>query len=246
MGWFSRFSSGSVTKIENDQVIEQNSKTAHHVYEARNWYYDRYETLIVQRNILFLIAVLSIMASIVCVFFIGRVTLSKSIEPMIIEVEDTTGITNIVNPFIDTQWSSNKALSEYFLIMYLRTRETYNVVDYGYNYSTVVRLLSNTTVYKQFRDYVNDPSTNPVALYGANNSTILTLRSVQYLEDAPSGDHNVQVRFAITEASGSKKRYNKIASILWNYTKMNMTFDERMVNPLGFQIKFYAVTNDIS
>jgi type IV secretion system protein VirB8 len=244
MSFFSKFI--NLKKNENDEVIEHNSAEVVHVYQARNWYYDRYETLVVQRNVLFLISVLSIIASCVCVFFIGKVTLSKTVEPMVIEIEDKTGITNIVNPFTDKRWTSDRAISEYFLIMYLKARETYNIVDYNYNYSTVVRLFSNTAVYNQFKDIVNNPTTNPITKYAANNSTILTVRSVQFLEDSPSGDHNVQVRFAITETSGSKKQYNKIASVLWNYTQMQMTFDERMINPLGFQVKFYTVSDDVS
>ena len=243
MSFFSKFSLG---KKENDQAIEQTPKDAPRVYEARNWYYDRYETLIVQRNALFLLAILSIVASMVCVFFVGKVTLSKTVEPMVVEVEDKTGITNIVNPFSDRTWTSDKAVSEYFLVMYLRDRETYDAASYNYNFSTVVRLLSSGEVYSQFKSYITDPKTNPVALYAANNSTTLKIRSIQHLPDSSSGDHTVQIRFSVIETAGNKAQFNKIVSVYWNYTQMQMTFNERMVNPLGFQIKFYSVTNDVS
>ena len=244
MSFFSRLR--GFIKSESDQAIEHNTKEVPHVYEARNWYYDRYETLIVQRNVLFLVTVLSVIASVVAVFFVGKVTLSKSIEPMVIEVEDKSGITNIVNPNTDKTWTADRAINEYFLMTYLTARETYNVASYNYNYSTVVRLLSNTTVYNQFKDLINNPVTNPITKYAANNYTTLRIRSIQFLEDAPSGDHNVQIRFAIEEMLGNKLQYNKIVSILWNYSKMQMKFEERMVNPLGFQVKFYAVSDDVS
>ncbi len=244
MAFFSKFY--SLNKNESDQAIEQNTKETPHVYEARNWYYDRYETLIVQRNVLFLVTVLSVIASVVAVFFVGKVTLSKSVEPMVIEVEDKSGITNIVNPNTDQTWTSDRAINEYFLMTYLTARETYNVASYTYNYSTIVRLLSNSAVYNQFKDIINNPTNNPISKYAANNYTTLKVRSIQFLEDSPSGDHNVQVRFSVNEMLGNKAQYNKIVSILWNYTKMQMKFDERMVNPLGFQIKFYAVSDDVS
>jgi type IV secretory pathway component VirB8 len=50
----------------------------------------------------------------------------------------------------------------------------------------------------------------------------------------------------VVEAFGNKSQHNKIVSILWNYSRMQMNFDERMVNPLGFQVKFYAVSDDVS
>lgn len=243
MSILSKFSFG---KKESDQAFEPMQKDVPNVYEARNWYYDRYETLIVQRNILFLLAVLAIVASMLCVILVGRVTLSKTVEPMVIEVEDKTGITNIVNPLADRVWSSDKAISNYFLMKYLRARETYNVADYNYNYTTLTRLLSNGTVYNEFKSFISDPKTNPIALYGASNSTILKIRSTQYLQDSPSGDHNVQIRFSVIETAGNKKQTNQIVSILWNYVQMQMTFEERMVNPLGFQIKFYSVADDVS
>ncbi len=244
MSFFSRFFGSN--KNESDQAIERNTKEIPHVYEARNWYYDRYETLIVQRNVLFLVTVLSVIASIVAVFFVGKVTLSKSVEPMVIEVEEKTGITNIVNPNTDKTWTTDRAINEYFLMTYLTARETYNVANYTYNYSTVVRLLSNSVVYNQFKDFINNPATNPIAKYAANNYTTLRIRSIQFLEDSPSGDRNVQIRFSVVEAFGNKSQHNKIVSILWNYSRMQMNFDERMVNPLGFQVKFYAVSDDVS
>ncbi len=243
MSFFSKFYSSN--KNESDQAIERNKATPG-VYEARNWYYDRYETLIVQRNFLFLVVVLSVVVSVVSVFFVGKVTLSKTVEPMVVEVEDKSGITNIVNPMDDQSWTSDRAINEYFLMTYLNARETYNVSNYSYNYSTVVRLLSNSKTYNQFKDYVNDPLNNPISKYGANNYTTLKIRSIQFLENTPSGDRNVQIRFSVIEALGNKTQYNKIVSILWNYAKMQMRFEDRMVNPLGFQIKFYAVSDDVS
>lgn len=242
MSIFARFSFGK--KDESQQPENQNKDEKKAL--SRDWYYDRYEGLIVQRNILFVFAILAIIASMVSVFYVSKVTMSKNIEAMVIEVEDKSGITNIVNPATDNSWTANKVMAEYFLTMYLRARETYNVVNFTYNYNTAVRLLSTMQVYTQFKEYINNPSVNPVTKYANNNSTILQIRSIQHLENSPNGDHNAQIRFSVIETAGNKNQYNKIVSILWNYTTMQMNYDDRMVNPLGFQVKFYSVADDVS
>jgi type IV secretion system protein VirB8 len=243
--WRKDVEGGLEQETKNQTDISYNSKQAE-ISDAGGWYHDRYEALVVQRNLLFVLAVIAFITVIVCIFSVKQVTLSKNIEAMIVEVEDKTGITNIVNPATDKNWSSDKAISEYFLMTYLRARETYNVAQYSYNYNTVVRLLSTAQVYAQFKDTVTNPSTNPVTRYGASNSTSLKVRSIQHLENSPTGDQNVQIRFAVIENGNDSTQINKIVSILWNYTTMQMKFDDRMVNPLGFQVKFYSVADDVS
>lgn len=230
---------------ENDNIIQSNIKSpdARGVVNARNWYADRYESILVQRNLLFIVVVLSLVVSVVSIFFVGKVTSQKTIEPMIVEIEEATGITNIVNPLESKSWTASRAVNEYFLMTYLRARETYNVASYVYNYNTIVRLMSSNDVYNNFKRTLNDPTTSPVALYGANNSTVLKIRSIQFLGDTPSGK-SVEIRFAVVEQTGEQKSYNKIVSILWDYVQLELNFDDRMVNPLGFQIKSYAVAGE--
>ena len=54
-----------------------------------------------------------------------------------------------------------------------------------------------------------------------------------------------QIRFSIIEQSGSKMTYNKIVSLMWSYVSMNLNFDDRLVNPLGFQVTSYSISNDL-
>ncbi len=232
----------NITKKDSDKAVEVNSQGGT-VSDARNWYSDRYETLIVQRNVLFLISLIAVIATIFASFVVLRVTMNKEIIPMLVEVEDKTGFTNIVNPEDSQIWTSDKALNEYFLMKYMEARETYNIASYLYNYDTVVRVMSTSQVYNQFKSSISG-SSNPAARYGASNSTSLQIRSIQYLPSSSNGDKNVQVRFTIVERQGGKY-YNKIVSILYNFVQMQLTMDERMVNPLGFQVKSYAVADDV-
>jgi len=212
--------------------------------DRNNWYADRYESVAVQRNMLFFISIVALLVTVISVIFISKISLSKKIVPLVVEVEDKTGFTNFVNPDENQQWTTDKAMNTYFLVNYIRARETYNVASYLYDYNTVVRLMSSPSVYRDFKSSLEDASGNPVLIYGANNSTELKIRSIQFLKIS-SSQSNAQIRFAITEQQGNKNTYNKIVSIVWSYVAMNLDFDDRNVNPLGFQVLSYAISNDL-
>lgn len=211
----------------------------------RGWYEDRYQTLIIQRNLFFLISALCIVLIAVSVVVIGGVVAKKRIEPMVIEVEELSGITTLVNPATDNKWAVSKVINQYFLTTYLRARESYDVASYLYNYNTIVRLLSSSNVYREFKNIINDPAKSAISLYGSQNTTSIEIRSILFLTDNPGGGQTAQIRFTIVENQGQRKRINKIASIVWDYVELNLNFNDMMVNPLGFQIQFYSISNDV-
>jgi type IV secretion system protein VirB8 len=211
----------------------------------KGWYEDRYQTLIIQRNLFFVLSALCIGLIGVSVVVIGGVVAKKQVEPMVVEVEELSGITTIVNPATDKKWSVSKVINQYFLTTYLRARESYDVASYLYNYNTVVRLLSSPIVYRQFKEIVNDPTKSSISLYGSTNTTSIEIRSILFLTDNPGGGQTAQIRFTIVENQGQRRRLNRIASIVWDYVEMELNFNDMMVNPLGFQIQFYSVSNDV-
>lgn len=211
-----------------------------------DWYKDRYQQLASQRNLFFVISIFCIVFIAADLGVIGTIISKKKVEPLVVEVDEVSGITSLVNPAKDRSWSVSGAINNYFLMSYLRARETYNLASYLYNYNTIVRLLSSATVYREFKNFINDPANSPVLKYAANNTTKLEIRSILMLKSSPGGGQNAQIRFAIIEEQGNKRRINKIASIIWDYVEMDLNFEEKSVNPLGFQVQFYTVSNDVN
>ncbi|AIL65068.1 Type IV secretion system protein virB8 [Rickettsiales bacterium Ac37b] len=211
------------------------------VTEAKNWYSDRYESVLVQRNILLLLLIIILCALIVSVFTVGTISASKSLEPFVVEIEDKSGITNVVNPFSRKDLTVDNALNTYFLITYMRARETYASSNYEYNYRTIVRLYSTPGVYNSFtRSFQNNPK-NPITTYGTNNSTSLKVRSIQFLNPGKTA----QVRFTVVENEGSKNSFYKIATIDFEFSQMEMSIEDRFINPLGFQVTNYVVSDEL-
>lgn len=224
---------------DNVKAVDEATKTP-------NWYQDRYQQLSVQRNLFFFIAVLCIAFIGIDIVVIGAVISKKKIEPLVITVDEASGMTTLVNPIKDKSWGISEAVNNYFLISYLRARESYNVASYLYNYNTVVRLLSSPNVYREFKNFINDPANSPVLKYSSNNTTRIEIRSILMLKSSPGGGQNAQIRFSVVEEQGGRQKINKIASIIWDYVEMDLNFDEKTVNPLGFQVQFYTVSDDVN
>jgi type IV secretion system protein VirB8 len=222
------------------ELVSENSAPNDAVAELRNWYHDRYESILVQRNFLFLLVVFASVLILSSVYVVGEIAANKNIKPFVVEIEDKTGITNLVNPLTRTEFTSNQALNSYFIMQYIRSRETYDAMTYQYNYQTITRLYSEREIYANFWSNMQSDKNNPISVYGKNNSTLLKLRSIQFPED-----NKAQVRFTLVENAGQKRSYPKIVTLIFEYKELDLTIDERQVNPLGFQVTQYRIDDEI-
>ncbi len=211
------------------------------VASTRNWYSERFENALVQRNVLLLMTLLAICFMIVGAFVVGQIAASRSIDPFVVELEPKTGLTTVVNPVTRKELSSQEALNRYFIMKYIRARETYNNATFDYNSNTVLRLFSNPRTWLDYRAYLSDAPDAPQKIYGNKTFTTLQLRSIVFDEA-----NKATVRFRITENGSSSKEFNKIASIRFDYVTLSLDEEARLINPLGFQVTGYSVAPDSS
>ena len=240
------------TNDKKEAVITNSDKVVKHL---NNWYSDRYNSVVVQRNLLLILLLLSVIMVILSSIIVGNVSSTFKIQPFVIEVEDKTGLTNIVNPLGDRELTSNEVLNKYFLMKYIKAREGYNFQTWKYNYLTVVRLLSSDSVYGSFRRFINSSSDSPLALYGSQIATYVAFRSIQFFppsndtEGVPK-DPKAIVRFTIFPENGTLSkattgnRIHKIVTLTYAYKQTEMNDDERAENPLGFYITSYIADTE--
>ncbi len=221
-----------------------------------NWYSDRYNSAAVQRNLLVIVLIASIALVIISTIIVGNMASSFKIQPFVIDVEDKTGITNIVNPLTNRDLTANDALNKYFIMEYIKAREGYSKSNWRYNSLTVVRLLSSLTVYNNFRRMLNS-NDNPEALYGDQISLNVVFRSIQLFppvvdNKGVQGDSQAVIRFTIFPDNGSTlqgvtgNRIHKILTITYRYEQTEMSNEDREINPIGFFITSYRadIEND--
>lgn len=226
------------------------------VNNISNWYADRYASTLVQRNLMLIIVLLSLLVVIVSVIIVGNISSTFKIQPFVIEVEDKTGITNVVNPLSDREVTTNEVLNQYWITKYVKARETYSYDSWRYNYLTTVRMLSTPSVYYPFRRFINVSPQSPLALYGERTSTSIIFRSIQFFPPAKNKtgkltDPQCVIRFTLYPDKGHIKgavdnKLHKIVTLTYNYKQTKMNETERNENPLGFYITSYRgdIEND--
>ncbi len=214
--------------------------------KPKNWYSDKYQTVFVQRNILAVFTLISLLVALVSVFAVQRLAPLKSIEPFVVQVDEKLGITEVVEPVVRDEIRDVEVLDNFFIWQFIRAYETYDVSDNAHN-RQIVRVMSNAEVFKVYNeDSSAQNSESAEVRLGAFGVRGVTDPVVTYLE---KGENNVvQVRFVALERQESAKpfAYHKIATMSYKYFEnMELTREERLINPLGFQIQSYRVDDNI-
>lgn len=220
---------------QGDSVIAKETEVV-----TKNWYTDRYETVLVQRNLFFLCTVVAVVAILFSSLLIRYIKSSKAIEPFVISIEEKTGVPTVVEPLSIKAYSANDAVVRYFIMQYIRAREEYIPSLYRYNYDTVVRVLSSDTVY--YNDYrpkfsMNNPQ-SPVTLLANNGSRAISLKSIIF--PVPG---TAQVRFSLQSTGGDSGA--KVVLLQYEFSNISMNEDERLINPLGFRITNYKLEDEL-
>ncbi len=208
---------------------------------VKTWYQERYDSMVVQRNLLFMLLLLMIVLSIIAVASTAYINNTKKFDPFVIQIDDSTGMAKIVTPVSSTVLKGNEALAQYLIKKYVIARETYNPVDFDTEAKKIVRLLSSNAVYWQYRGYLKNDKVNPAVKYAKKNTTYLLVKSWSKLSD-----NKYILRFSINETMRSKQVFNKIAVVDFQYTNMELTEDQKDINPVGFQVTGYRVDDDNS
>lgn len=208
---------------------------------VRNWYEERYDKLIVQRNILLLLLLVVISLTIISVLVISIVVNAKEFDPFVIQIEESTGMAKIVNPVSTEILEGNESLARYFIKKYVIARETYNPVDFDTEARKIVRMLSSSTIYWNYLGYIRNKEIDPTLIYGQKNTTFLIVKSWSKLDAK-----KYMLRFSVNETAGDKRVLSKLAVIDFDYVPMELTETERDINPIGFQVTGYRVDDDNS
>lgn len=207
-----------------------------------NWYKDRYQRVLVQRKLLAAITVLSLICTLATVVVISQLTPLKTVDPFVIQVDQRSGITQVVDPTTVQELTGSEAINNYFIVQYLRAREAYHISDLAYNYNLVRIMSESGTVYPQFvaEENPNNPQSNAARL-GSTGTRTVKIESITYLRPQLA-----QVRLLIEEKSDNLgyTQQHMIATIGFQYIKMNLTTEERYIDPLGFRVTSYRLDEE--
>lgn len=210
------------------------------------WYQDSYETTLIQRNFLIILMFIALLIIITSLILIRYIKNNQVIEPFVIEIENKTGVPTVVEPVTIKDYSANESIKRYFIMKYIRAREEYTKISFMYNYSQVVRVLSTSDVYySDYRPKFSPSNKNSPASMGDKYMRSVELKSLIF-----QNDNSVQVRLKIIEDSGGSNSSNnitysdKLVYMEFDFQNIEMNDMERLINPLGFVVKLYRITDE--
>jgi type IV secretion system protein VirB8 len=223
---------------------------------AKTWYQDKYQQVLVQRNILMLLALLALLLALIAVIAIGRLAPLKTVEPFLLQIDDKSGVVRAVDPVTRNQFAASEAVDRYFLARYINARESFNFSILRSNYN-LVRIMSTPEVFYQFRRQV-DPA-NEESLASRLKTTgqrDIRFTSISYLSNPPlpggavekTPSKIMQARIVATDflpAAGDVKT-NYVATVTFEYAKLELSAEEILLNPLGFQVTNYQIQKEIN
>ncbi len=202
--------------------------------KVKSWYSNRYQIVVVQRNILLLFTLISMLSVAVAVIFVKNIMASKSLEPYVIEVESKTGIATIVNQLTAQNFTGDQIIRRYFLNQFVQAASGYEPKTYKMDVDKV-RLFSTPDVYNDFRNRINARE------LGIESRIEVRIKSVQF-SDANTAQIRVLRLININDKITTK---DEVITMNFFFTDLNLTMEERLINPLGFQVSKYAIADEV-
>lgn len=217
---------------------------------SKHWYQDKYQQVLTQRNILALLAIISLVIAAMAVFAVMSLAPLKTVEPYLITMDEKTGITARVRPVTRDKYSADEAVDRYFTALYLRARESYNAATIRQNYE-IVRLMSARDVFRPYIDTVSLNNENSITTrLDSGGLRDIKIRSMAYLTDA-TGDRNnktIQAHVVVTETGGKnpdpKPKY-LVITVTFTYAILDLSEDERWMNPIGYSVIRYQTQTEV-
>lgn len=205
--------------------------------EARSWGIDREAELGKSRRVAWIVA--AIATGIAALEALALIALApiKTVVPYTVMVDRTTGYVQVLEGQHPETVKPNTALTHSMLAQYVIAREGFEINSLAQQYKKVA-LWSGEGARRDYLALM--PMSNPLSplnVYPRSSLITATVESV-----TPSGPDTVQVRFATErrdQAQGAVTRGRYIAQLRFRYSGEPLSLEDRLTNPLGFQVIEY-------
>ena len=214
---------------DNDK---QNKKTKSKI---KSWYSNRYQIVVVQRNILLLFTLVSMFSVAIAVIFVKNIMSSKSLEPYVIEVEEKTGIATVVSQMTSQNFTGDQMVRRYFINQFIHAGSGYDPKTYKLDVDKV-RLFSTPGVYSDFRNRINAKD------LGGDSHVEVRIKSIQFPDNNTA---QIRILKQIDLPNSDPKTKDEVITMSFYFSPdMNLTMEERLINPLGFQVSKYLIADE--
>ena len=215
---------------------------AQYLEESRGLERDYLEELVRSRRAAWRVAVSAAVLLAAALAAMASLAPLKRVEGFVLRVDNATGAVDVVTSLRDGQASYGEVVDRYFVNRYVLHRE-------GYEYETLqtaydsTTLMSSPEVQREYAALFDGPKARDKVL--VNRARIqVKVRSI-----TPGTTSNTAlVRFAtrtVRADGGAEPEQSLVATIGFRYVGGPMREQDRLVNPLGFQVTSYRVDPEI-
>lgn len=213
--------------------------------ETRGLERDFVGELIASRKVAFRLAYIAGGLAIVAVAAVAMLAPLKKTDVVVVKVDKATGYTEVATKLQQQSPTQGEATDMYWLRQYVLKRETYDYNTVQDDYNTTM-LLSSSKVQSLYSQ-----------LYAGKNGLDKQLKDnfrivvgTKSVTISPTAPGTAVVRFwtekrQTTPQVNPPVRENWIATIGYEYLNAKMTAQDRLVNPLGFQVTTYRVDAEV-
>ena len=166
----------------------------------------------------------------------------KRVEAFVLRVDHATGAVDLVTTLKDGKASYGEVVDRYFLNKYVLARESYDYPTLQTAYDTTA-LLSSPDVQREYAGLFEGPKGRDKVL----SNRVRILPQVRSITPGTTSDTAV-VRFVArtTRSDGAPPAEESlVATVGFRYAAGPMREQDRLVNPLGFQVTSYRVDPEI-
>lgn len=168
---------------------------------------------------------------------LAMLTPLKTVQPVTLLVDRQTGYVQALNPLEPRRVGVDAALTQSFLAQYVTAREGFDRATVGVDYRRVALWSAG----RARTEYVSRmPATNPSSpfqLYPAGTMVVVRVKSVSRLDQ---GVALVRFDAQVQDRNGRARPLQPWISVVrYRYVDAPMRLEDRLVNPLGFQVTSY-------
>jgi type IV secretion system protein VirB8 len=207
--------------------------------EAGSWAEDRQDELRKSRKTAWTIALISAAVALLLALALIVLLPLKTVEPYVLTVDKQTGFVQALEPLNPERLTGDAALTQSFLTQYVIAREGFNADALQADYRRVALWSADTARSSYIAGQQASNPDSPLARYPRTTVVETIVKSISPVPGTPNVS---MVRFnTVRRDAGGQAQPPQawVAVIRYRYSGAPMRMEDRLINPLGFEVLHY-------
>lgn len=205
--------------------------------EAESWGKDRQDALNKSQRTAWIVAAAACAIAVIEAIALLVLMPLKTVEPYTLLVDRHTGFVQALEPLNAQRISGDTALTQSFLVQYVIARESFDIDTVQDNYRRVALWSAETARSTYLAAMQVSSPESPLVIYPRETVIETRVKSVSPIDrDAAMVRFDTLRRDANGRVEGPRAW---VAVIRYRYSGEPMSVEDRMINPLGFQVLRY-------